>query len=118
MKKITIERKMIINKIAMELNMDSLVIESVLNSLEGILFRNIQRTNEKVKFIFKLFEGMSLETNYQKEKQKTNNLTHENILVNEKIKIKWYITRTYKEKINQISKYNDIRRNLYATDEN
>lgn len=55
-----------------------------------------------------LSEGFYITSEYQKEKQKQNNLTGETIKVAPKIKIKAEFTRPFKEKLQEALRYQDV----------
>ena len=70
------------------------------NTLENIIFDTLSSVNEEQDVCIKLFEGVSLEGIYVKEKLKKSNLTGEVSLIPSRVKPKFNITRSYCKKLN------------------
>ena len=90
----------LIRDIAKQTNKNISDIKFIYNTLEDYIFNTLSSVNEEQNVCIKLFEGISLEGTYVSEKTKKNNLTGEVNLVESKIKPKFTITRSYREKLN------------------
>ena len=90
----------IIRDIARQTNNNICDIKLIYNKLEDIIFDLLSSTNEEQDIVIKLFEGITLNGTYVSGKTKKNNLTGEINFVDSKIKPKFYITRSYCEKLN------------------
>ena len=97
---IKITKEKLIKNIAKKTNKSINDTRIFYNELENIIFELLCSTNEKQDICIKLFEGISLEGKYAPEKLKQNNLTGQVSLVEKKIKPKFNITRSYREKLN------------------
>ena len=100
-----ITKENFIRHIAKEANKTIVETKEFYNALEDVIFGLLSSVNEEKDLRIKMFEGISLDGKYVSEKEKKNNLTGEISFVNNKIKPKFKITRSYCEKLN--NKLND-----------
>jgi nucleoid DNA-binding protein len=75
-------------------------VKEIYNALENVIFDILSSVDESQDVNIRLFEGISLDGIYVPEKEKRNNLTGKVSFVESKIKPKFYITRSYCEKLN------------------
>ena len=93
--------EVIIRNIATDTNKNINDVKDVYNSLENLIFDILSSVTNNGDISIKLFEGISLDGVYTSEKTKKNNLTGEVNLVESKIKPKFNISRSYREKLNK-----------------
>jgi len=92
----------LIKDIAKQSNKNISDVKEIYNVLEKDIFDILSSTNENQDVSIRLFEGISLDGIYVPEKEKKNNLTGKTSLVESKIKPKFNITRSYREKLNNL----------------
>lgn len=97
-KKVTKEN--IIKTAAKKNRCDLPTVRSIYNTIEDIIFDSLAAAEEDAPVVIKLFEGITLETNYIPEKTKQNNLTGNVSSVKSHLKPKASFTRSYREKLN------------------
>lgn len=90
----------LIKNIAKQTNNNISDVKSMYNALENVIFDILSSVDERQDVSIRLFEGISLDGIYIPQKEKRNNLTGEASTVKSKIKPKFYITRSYREKLN------------------
>lgn len=90
----------LIKDIAKQTNNNISDVKEIYNALESVIFDILSSTDENQDVTIRLFEGISLDGVYVLEKEKRNNLTGKTSFVKSKIKPKFYITRSYCEKLN------------------
>lgn len=95
-----VTKENIVKKIAKQTNNSICDTKVFYNALEDIIFNLLSSVDENKDVCIRLFEGISLDGKYVPEKEKTNNLTGEIGFVESKIKPKFNITRSYREKLN------------------
>lgn len=95
-----ITKENIIKDIAKQSNNTISDVKDIYNVLENTLFERLSSVDKDKDICIKLFEGISLDGIFCPEKIKTNNLTGEVNLVSSKIKPKFNITRSYRDKLN------------------
>lgn len=98
--KIRITKDNIIRDIAKRTNNSISDTKIFYNALEDAIFDELSSVNEDRDVCIKLFEGISIDGTFVKEKTKKNNLTGKLSYVGSKIKPKFVITRYYCEKLN------------------
>lgn len=100
MRKHIITKEKIIRDVAKQTKNNIYHVKDIYNALENIIFDSLSSVDEERDICIKLFEGISLDGKYASEKTKNNNLTGEVTLVKSRIKPKFNITRSYREKLN------------------
>lgn len=98
--KIIITKENLIKDVAKQTNKHINDIRDVYNTFEKTIFDILSSVDVNGDITIKLFEGISLDGTYVSEKTKKNNLTGELSFVKGKIKPKFNITRSYREKLN------------------
>ena len=96
---IKITKENLIKDIAKQTNKNISDVKCVYSALENTIFDILCSVDINGDVRIKLFEGINLDGIYIPEKTKKNNLTGETNLVKSKIKPKFYITRSYCEKL-------------------
>lgn len=96
---IIITKENLIKDIAKQTNKNISDVKCVYNALEDTIFDILRSVDINGDVRIKLFEGINLDGTYIFEKEKKNNLTGEISLVKSKIKPKFQITRSYREKL-------------------
>lgn len=95
-----ITKENLIKDIAKQTNNNIGDVRDIYNALEDYLFDILSFVNEEQDISIKLFGGISLDGIFVPAKTKVNNLTGEETLVDSKIKPKFKITRSYRERLN------------------
>ena len=99
---ITITKEKLIRDIAKQTNISVSNVRIVYNTLENTIFDRLSSVDMNQDISIRLFEGISLDGTYVPEKTKKNNLTGVLSFIKGKIKPKFNITRSYREKLNQL----------------
>lgn len=99
---IKITKESLIRDVAKQTNQKIGDVREVYNTLEKTIFDILSSVVVNGDISIKLFEGISLDGVYVSEKIKQNNLTGKESLVKGKIKPKFNITRSYREKLNNL----------------
>lgn len=99
---ITITKEKLIRDIARQTNISVSNVRIIYNTLENTIFDRLSSVDVNKDISIRLFEGISLDGVYSPEKTKQNNLTGELSFVKGKIKPRFNITRSYREKLNQL----------------
>lgn len=99
----------IIKMVARRARVRKSIVKNVYETLEHEIMRLLASANEDEDIVLRLFEGISIDSEFLPEKQKVNNLTGDTITTLEKIKAKANITRYYCEKL---LGYDDSRSDL------
>lgn len=97
---IKITKESLIRDVAKQTNQNIGNVREVYNTLEKTIFDILSSVASNGDISIRLFEGISLDGVYIPEKNKRNNLTGKESLVKGKIKPKFNITRSYREKLN------------------
>lgn len=97
-------RSMIIRNIAKNCKRDKAAVREIYEELEKNIADILAKADEDNDVLIKLFDGISVESTYLPEKEKLNNLTGETIITKDRIKPKFNITRTYREKLSLYNK--------------
>ena len=100
MNKQIITKEKLIKNIAKQTDENIYHIRDIYNTLENIIFDSLSSVDNEREICIKLFEGISLSGRYMPEKTKKNNLTGEITFVENRIKPKFNVTRSYREKLN------------------
>ena len=100
---IKITKEALIRDIANQTNNNITDVKTIYNTLEKTIFDILSSVDVNGNTTIKLFEGISLDGIYISEKTKQNNLTGKMSFVESKIKPKFAITRSYCEKLNNVS---------------
>lgn len=80
------------------------IVRGIYNIFEDIITKILSTTSPTNYITLKLFEGISIDSEFIPEKEKVNNLTGKKITTTNKIKAKANITRNYCEKLYAYSK--------------
>ena len=99
---IRITKENLIKDIAKQTNASVSEVKVFYNALENTIFDILSSVDVNGDTSIRLFEGVSLDGIYVPEKTKQNNLSGELSLVKSKIKPKFNITRSYREKLNKL----------------
>lgn len=97
---IRITKENLIKDIAKQTNANINDVKTIYNALENTIFDILSSVDVNGDISIRLFEGISLDGIYIPEKTKINNLSGELSFVKGKIKPKFNITRSYREKLN------------------
>lgn len=89
----------IIKMIARSVRVRKSLVKKVYEGLEDEIMRLLASANENEDVTLRLFEGISIDSEFMPHKEKHNNLTGENITTLERIKARARITRNYCEKL-------------------
>lgn len=95
----------IIKMVARHSRVRKSLVRKIYETLEHEIMRLLAEANENEDVTLRLFEGISIDSEFLPAKEKVNNLTGETITTHEKIKAKANITRYYCDKL---SNYEDI----------
>lgn len=96
-KKIT--RENLVRMVADKTLLSTNIVKDVYDTLENLVLENVKSTDEENNIVIKLFDGLTINSVYQPEKTKLNNLTGEVITTKGKIKPKATFTRSYCNKL-------------------
>lgn len=89
----------IIKMVARRARIRKSLVQKVYLALEHEIMRLLAEANEDKGVALRLFEGISIDSEFLPKKEKLNNLTGETITTQEKIKAKANITRYYCDKL-------------------
>lgn len=81
-------------------NIDLETVRILYGYFEEYLINVLSSASEKESVSIKLFDGITIDSEYIPEKNKVNNLTGKEIMVPKHIKVKSNISRTFQSKIN------------------
>jgi len=100
----TYTKDMLIRNISDECNKDLNTVRTIYNTLEKTITRLLSTANPNTDITIRLFEGITLDSEFVPEKTRVNNLTGKVITSTSKIKPKANITRSYREKLTAFNK--------------
>lgn len=99
----------IIKLVARKARIRRSLVKKIYVALEEEIMRLLADANDDNGVSLRLFEGISIDSEFLPEKEKLNNLTGEKIITHKKIKAKANITRYYCDKLsNYNSRCDDI----------
>lgn len=94
-----ITKSELIEKVANESGHTIEEVETVLNAMGDSIFDTIKKADEETNVKIKLFDGFSITSHFQAEKEKHDNARNKDITVPSRIKTKGIFSRTYLEKL-------------------
>lgn len=103
--KIVYTKAKIIKMVAHRARIRKSLVKKIYLALEEEIMKLLAEANENDDILLRLFEGISIDSEFLPQKEKLNNLTGETIITQEKIKAKANITRYYCEKL---SSYDEL----------
>lgn len=101
--KITYTKEILIKKLAEECKTNTRVIRKFYNALERNILEALSSASKDSDVSIRLFEGITINSTYIPEKTMISNLTGETFNASSKIKAKAKITRSYCQKITNLS---------------
>lgn len=102
--KIVYTKAKIIKMVARRARIRKTLVKKMYLALEEEIMRMLAEADENDDVSLRLFEGISIDSEFLPKKEKLNNLTGETIITQEKVKAKANITRYYCDKL---SHYDD-----------
>ena len=102
--KITYTKDMLIKNIAEECNRNKSIVRTIYNAIENKIVEFLSSANPETDVTIRLFEGISIDSEYIPEKTIMNNLTGKVMTSASKIKPKANITRYYCDKLTNYNK--------------
>lgn len=97
--KIVYTKARIIKMVARRARIRKSLVQKIYLALEHEIMRLLAEADEDKGVTLRLFEGISIDSEFLPQKEKLNNLTGETITTQEKIKAKANITRYYCDKL-------------------
>ena len=97
--KIKITKDELVKSIAVQSNSTQKSVREFYNLLEKEIFSLVSSANEEQDIQIRLFEGVTLNSEFVPDKERFNNLTNEVEFVGSRIKPRFNISRTYCEKL-------------------
>lgn len=95
----TFTKNMLVKDIAEDTNKEAKDIRLIYEKIEDAVFDALSSADEDTDVSVRLFEGITLNSEFVPEKTKVNNLTGETITTSSKIKPTAHITRYYRDKL-------------------
>ena len=80
------------------------IVRGIYNILEDTIMKLLSSTSPANYITLKLFEGISIDSEFLPEKDKVNNLTGKSIVTTSKVKAKANVTRNYCDKLTACNK--------------
>ena len=102
--KVVHTKDMIIKNISEECNKDKKIVRSIYNALENYITEHLSSADIDTDISIRLFEGITIDSEFIPEKTNVNNLTGKIITSKSKIRPKANITRNYREKLTAYNK--------------
>lgn len=96
----TITKNSLIKTVANISGRDVYAVKDIINTMQNVVFGYITSVDKKnTDVVIKIFDGMSIEAKYVPKHNKISNLTGNEIRIDDKVKTKLNVTRTYCKKL-------------------
>lgn len=105
MPKTVYTRSQIIKRVAKSVRIRSSLVKKIYDGIEDEIMELLASAKKDDGVVLRLFEGISVESEFLPHKDKVNNLTGEMITTSEKVRAKAHVTRNYCDKLTRYWDY-------------